>query len=151
MLGSRVRGRGCEHHAEFGPYILDRPFETYNSTLFASAAGSRVCFRNLYTGMSRLGTNFSSENMLPPFLGELRATAGLERSPRPRHQRITVFLKHGRRTFLNYGSLVEHLRRRFEVEVDLLDPAELSIGEQLAYLKDTTGAVGSDGVWSTRC
>ncbi|POY75518.1 hypothetical protein BMF94_1420 [Rhodotorula taiwanensis] len=98
----------------------------------------RVCFRNLYTGMSRLGTNFSSENMLPPFLGELRATAGLERSPRPRHQRITVFLKHGRRTFLNYGSLVEHLRRRFEVEVDLLDPAELSIGEQLAYLKDTT-------------
>ncbi|POY75532.1 hypothetical protein BMF94_1435 [Rhodotorula taiwanensis] len=137
--------RGCAHHAEFAPYILDRPFETFNSTLFASQAGGRVCFRNLYTGMRRFGTGFPSENILPPFVGELRDTAGLERSPRPRRQRITVFLKHGRRVFLNNEALVEHLRRRFDVEVDLMDPAELSISEQLAYLQDTTVLVSPCG------
>lgn len=131
--------RACANHAKIAPYVLDRPLETANSTLFTSEAGPRVCFRNLYTGMRELGTSYPSKNIMPQFIQEFRKTAGLPATSTPSRQRITVFLKEGRRIFLNNDALAEYLRQRFDVEVDLMDPSKLSISEQLAYLQDTTG------------
>ncbi|POY75533.1 hypothetical protein BMF94_1436 [Rhodotorula taiwanensis] len=137
--------RACANHAKIAPYVLDRPLETANSTLFTSEAGPRVCFRNLYTGMRELGTSYPSKNVMPQFIQEFRKTAGLSATSTPGRQRITVFLKEGRRIFLNNDALVEHLRQRFDVEVDLMDPSKLSISEQLAYLQDTTVLVSPCG------
>lgn len=137
--------RGCANHNNLAPLLLDRPYETYNSTLFTSAAGRPVCFKNVYAGTKALGMALSSENMWPQFVDELRVGAGLVPSHLPTRQRITIFLKHGRRTILNYDELEAHLRERFQVEVDMLNPAKLSLPEQLKYMQDTTVVVSPCG------
>lgn len=134
--------RGCEHHAEMASLLLDRPYESASSPLFNSSEtteGDTVCFKNLLVGTAKLGFTEPSEAVWPGFINAIRQGAGVSLTAKPKKQRITIFRKYGRRTFLNYDALEQHLKNRFNVEVDVMDPAKLTLPEQLTYMQDTTG------------
>ncbi|GAA6060575.1 hypothetical protein JCM10212_006810 [Sporobolomyces blumeae] len=137
--------QGCRNHDALAPLLLDRPLETNETSLFTSARGRPVCFRNLYVGTKMLGMSLPSEHVWPGFVDELRVGAGLDITQRPKRQRISIFLKHGRRTVLNYKEVENHLRDRFKVEVDLIDPAKLSLADQIKYMHETTVVVSPCG------
>ncbi|GJN94333.1 hypothetical protein Rhopal_007407-T1 [Rhodotorula paludigena] len=142
--------RGCAHHDELAPLLLDRPYETYNGTLFSSVSpddqsSGHVCFRHLLVGTARLGMGYPSEHLWPRFLAELKRGAGLSPALGPKKQRITILVKHGRRTILNYAEVEHGLRSRFGVEVEAVDPAEMGLVEQLQYMQETTVVVSPCG------
>lgn len=64
---------------------------------------------------------------------------------RPPKQKITLLRKVGRRTLTNYEELRDHLEKRFEVEVEIISPADFPLGEQIAELRDTTVVVSPCG------
>jgi hypothetical protein len=123
--------------------LLDRPLETKGSPLWS--ANKPVCFRNLLVGTKALGMSYPSERSWAPFIAEIKAHFGVKSKPKLRQQRITIFMKHGRRTFTNYEELAEHLKRRFDVQVDIWEPALYSMQEQVKYLERSTVIVSPCG------
>lgn len=135
--------RGCEHHQEMSEMLLDRPLESKKTPLWAG--GKPVCFKNLLVGTRQLGMGTPSEGIWPPFVREIKQHFGLALTPKPRKQKISIFRKNGRRTFTNYDALAAHLRRRFGVEVELIDPASFTIKDQIFKLEKTTVIVSPCG------
>lgn len=129
--------RGCAHHARISSLLLDRPVITSTSPMWTP--GAPVCFRNLLVGTRELGMGFPSEGMWPGFLDEMKTYLGVPTDHRPKKQKVSVFLKHGRRTITNYDALQAHLAKRFEVEVELVEPSFFDLPQQIRMMQDTTG------------
>jgi capsular polysaccharide biosynthesis protein len=119
--------------------LLDRPLETKSSPLWSN--NQTVCFKNLLVGTRGLGMSTASERIWPPFVAEIKSHFGLQLRPQPKAQKITVFRKNGRRTLTNYEEVADHLRKRFDVEVEVWEPATFSIRDQIKYLETTTVVV----------
>jgi hypothetical protein len=96
-------------------------------------------------GTKALGMSHPSERSWAPFIAEIKAHFRVEVNPKLHQQRITIFMKHGRRTLTNYEELAEHLRRRFDVQVDIWEPALYSMQEQIEYLARSTVIVSPCG------
>ncbi|GJN94338.1 hypothetical protein Rhopal_007412-T1 [Rhodotorula paludigena] len=139
--------RGCAHHAELSNLLLARPLEDYNTSLFNAPPPfeGRACFRNLLVGTRRLGMGFPSEHVWPEFVRELRVGAGLDPLARPNKQKVVLLHKVGRRTVRNYDEVEDALRMRFEVDVEVVNPEELSLVEQLERMQQTTVVVSPCG------
>ncbi|KAI5477587.1 glycosyltransferase family 61 protein [Pseudohyphozyma bogoriensis] len=135
--------RGCSHHSEIAPLLLSRPVETDISDLWP-ADDSPVCFKNLLVGTRELGMGYSGESW-PGFVAEMKKYVGVPEFPKLKKQKISIFLKRGRRTLLNYEELRDHLVKRFEVEVELKDPSEFSLEEQIAWMQSTSVVVSPCG------
>lgn len=134
--------RGCEHHSEMAEVLFDRPMETKYSPLWTSppSPDTPICFKNLLVGTRQMGMSFPSEGQWASFVAEIKAHFGIPINPRLRHQKITILRKSGRRTWLNYEELAEHLRQRFgsQVAVEIIEPASLGMKEEISKLSKTT-------------
>jgi hypothetical protein len=123
--------------------LIDRPLETLDTPLLSSH--QRVCFKNLLVGTRMLGDEQASETAWPSFVAEIKSHYGFQISPRLRQQKITMLRKNGRRTFLNYEEVADHLRNRFEVEVEIYDIAQDTIEGQIRKLETTTVLISPCG------
>lgn len=121
--------------------LFDRPMETKRSPLWTTPPNpdTPICFKNLLVGSRKLGLFDPSEGQWTAFAAEVKKYFHVPVNPRPSQQRIVILRKMGRRTFLNYDELAEHLRSRFlNVEVEIMDPAAIELKEQLIRLANTT-------------
>lgn len=139
--------RGCEHHTEMSEMLFSRPMETKRSPLWTSPSSPNtpICFKNLVVGARRLGMLFPSEGQWPQFAAEVKKNLNLPSHPTLYRQKIVIFRKNGRRTFVNYDELADHLRKRFAVSVELVDPTMYGIREQLVKLSDATVVISPCG------
>jgi hypothetical protein len=123
--------------------LFDRPLETMDTPMLSES--QRVCFKNLLVGTRMLGESYPSEAAWPGFINAIKSHYGFQLSPRLLRQKITLFLKNGRRTFLNYEEVADHLRNRFNVEVEIYDPAQDTIRDQIRFLESTTVLISPCG------
>ncbi|KAK4049306.1 hypothetical protein OIV83_004243 [Microbotryomycetes sp. JL201] len=139
------RDRGCSHHLEISNLLLDTPIIDANSSALFRKKGP-VCFKELLVGTGGVRMGFPAEgHVWSDFASTIKKRSGIDPSYLPGKQRITIMYKARKRTFTNYDELVQSLRDRFNVEVELLDPNELSLTDQLAVLSRTTVLVSPCG------
>lgn len=136
--------RGCVNHRRMSELLLDRPIETASSPIWP-ADGSPLCFEKLLVGTRMLGMGHPSEGSWTGFIGEIKTHLGIDPDHKPVRQKITIFDKRGRRTILNPTELKERLEERFQVQVDIINPAAFSLEEQAGMFEDTTVLVSPCG------
>lgn len=127
--------KGCDHHQQMSELLLERPWESVSSPLFRSG---QICFENLLVGTRRLGMSHASEGVWEPFIGQIKENLNLDPNRLPRKQKIHLFYKIGRRRILNYPEIKQHLEKRFNVEVEIINPADFTLEEQVRIFQDTT-------------
>lgn len=140
------------HHLEISATMLDHPLTTKDDTEFWGGVNGngRVCFEKLLIGTTSLGMRLpSGGGMWRDFVRIIKGHYRIDVLHRPPKQKITLLRKNGRRTLTNYEELRDHLAKRFNVEVDIISPADYPLGEQIRVLRDTTVVVSPCGGIST--
>ncbi|KAK4047101.1 hypothetical protein OIO90_006303 [Microbotryomycetes sp. JL221] len=138
--------RGCSHHQEMSNLLFDLPTIDLNSSSLFKKEGSKLCFRQLLigTGGLRMGTP-AEASVWTGFAETIKERARVRTNVLPSKQRISIMFKPRKRTLKNYDALEQHLKDRFQIEVKILDPNQLSLTEQLQELQQTTVLVSPCG------
>jgi hypothetical protein len=111
-----------------------------------------TCFTSLLTGHSQTGFSQDAGRYFAPLsdymlqramalFPSVREAANIKHS----RQRVVVIKKVGRRAILNVEELVHHLKRTFDVKVDVVNPAGMDLHEQMALALSSTLILTPEG------
>ncbi|GAA6037485.1 hypothetical protein JCM8097_008211 [Rhodosporidiobolus ruineniae] len=142
----RERGgaTGCENAEALAETLTSRPYQQMGGELFPTSK-TQVCFADVVMGPSPFTMRVKDERSWPDMVQHMKKQIGLKpNSPLKKHK-VIIVEKHGRRTWLNYQEVREHIEKTYGVEAALVDPAKLTVPEQLRLLEETTVMVTPPG------
>ncbi|GAA5820822.1 hypothetical protein JCM11251_001830 [Rhodosporidiobolus azoricus] len=136
---------GCKNAEAVTSALTTRPYQKLGGELFPNTEEA-VCFADLVMGPNALTMRVADERAWPDMITRMKENFGLRplKSPLKKHK-VVVIEKHGRRTWLNYEEVREHIEETYGVETLLVNPAELTIEEQIRLLDQTTVLVTPPG------
>ncbi|BGP20191.1 hypothetical protein JCM10213v2_008326 [Rhodosporidiobolus nylandii] len=128
---------GCENAMAITSALTTRPYQHIGGELFPDS-DTEVCFADLVMGPNALTMRSVDERGWPDMIQHMKRTVGIRPNGPLKKHRVVVIEKHGRRTWLNYKEVCEHIEQTYGVETLLVDPAKLSVPEQLKLFEETT-------------
>ncbi|GAA5972796.1 hypothetical protein JCM11641_003945 [Rhodosporidiobolus odoratus] len=128
---------GCENSLALATVLTSRPYQQLGGELFPDSS-TQTCFADLVMGPNALTMRNVDERSWPDMVQHMKQHVGIEPNGPLKKHRVVVIEKHGRRTWLNYKEVREHIADVYGVETLLVDPAKMSVPEQLELLERTT-------------
>lgn len=166
-VGYPAHQRGRRFLHDLFNMISDNPIgELWNDTLYhplnsehpTTTVARHTCFTSLLSGHAKLGFLSDNDRYFSALSDYMIATAMTKfpsvhaaATKTPTRQRVLIIKKQGRRAVLNVDDLAEHLRQTFDVQVDVINPAEIETHEQMAQVLSSTLIITPAGGISFIC
>ncbi|GAA5879965.1 hypothetical protein JCM8547_008602 [Rhodosporidiobolus lusitaniae] len=135
---------GCKNAMSIAETLTSRPYQQAGGELFPDA-DTTTCFADVVMGPSELTMRQKDERSWPDMVQHMKEQVGLRPNSQLKKHKVVIIEKHGRRTWLNYQAVREHVEQEYGVEAVLVNPAELSVPEQLALFEETTVLITPPG------
>jgi hypothetical protein len=135
--------QGCRNAEELHSVITTQPYQKLGGDLFPDSS-TMTCFADVVLGTEQLSMRFKDERSWPDMVTQMKRIA-LPKQKTIKQHKVVVIEKHGRRTWLNYPEVRDHIEAKYGVETLLVNPADLTVAEQLALLDETTVLVTPPG------
>lgn len=134
---------GCRNAEELHRAVTSKPYQKLGGELFPDLE-TTTCFADVVMGTSQLSMRHVDERAWPEMVDHMKRITLPKRKKVQKHK-VVVIEKHGRRTWLNYPEVREHIEAKYGVETLLLNPADYTVAEQLALFDETTVLVTPPG------
>ncbi|GAA5905305.1 hypothetical protein JCM6882_003740 [Rhodosporidiobolus microsporus] len=135
---------GCENAKAIASTLSTHEYQHVGGDLFPDTE-TTTCFADVVMGPATLSMRHVDERSWPEMVKHMKKTIGLQANKPLKKHKVVVIRKNGRRTWLNYQEVQEHIEQTYGVETLLVDPARLTVPEQLALLDETTVMVTPPG------
>ncbi|GAA6034785.1 hypothetical protein JCM8097_001168 [Rhodosporidiobolus ruineniae] len=144
---SRGGHDGCRNARALHALVTSQPYEQLGGALFPDTVG-QTCFADLVLGPNELTmrhpTGRTWVDLADWMKSRIDLPVGSMKKPLKKHK-VVIIEKHGRRTWLNYAEVRKHVEETYGVEALLVDPATLSVEDQLRLFDGTTVLVTPPG------
>ncbi|GAA6033699.1 hypothetical protein JCM8097_004388 [Rhodosporidiobolus ruineniae] len=135
---------GCKNERGVMEFLTTKPYQEIGGELFPDA-DTEVCFADVVMGPNEVTMRRVDERAWPDMIQHMKRQAGIKPNGPIKKHKVVIIEKHGRRTWLNFKEVREHIEKTYGVETILINPAAMTVKEQMALLDATTVLVTPPG------